>query len=58
MPELCFLFANFATHSAASDFILNKIEIKGPEYIARMFREMITLGHKAIANLQNMKTEF
>ena len=45
VPELCFLFANFATHLAASDFILNKIEIKGPEYTARMFREMITLGH-------------
>ena len=53
VPELCFLFAAFATHAAAEEFILSKIEIKGAEYTARMFREMLEIGHQAIASLRN-----
>ena len=57
IPELCFLFVYFGSHSSTQEFILSKVGNKGAEYVARMFREIIEIDRAALLSLHNLKTE-
>jgi len=56
-PPLAFLFIAFAASPEGIDFINQKFEDKGQDYLVRMHAEMAELRDEAIKYLKSSKTD-